>query len=64
MEKTVSLEEVRRVIADYMWSEGCSCCQNVEDHDREKLELAKLLKVEPYSDGSGADFSIYRTKKD
>lgn len=53
---------VRRAVAEYMYSEGCSCCRSVDEHDKNKKRLAKLLDVEPYSDGSGYDFSKYRRK--
>lgn len=54
-------EQIRTAIADYMRSEGCSCCENIEDHEKHKEILANLLDIEPYSDGSGFDFSKYRT---
>lgn len=53
---------IRQAIADYMQSEGCSCCQNVEAHREHKALLAKLLKVPPYSDGDGHDFNKFATK--
>ena len=56
----VSLEEVRRAVANYMRSEGCSCCQNYDAHKEHTEILGKLLKVKPYKDGSGYDFSKYR----
>ena len=55
-------EKIRRAVADYMYSEGCSCCQDVDAHREHKRILAELLDVEMYSDGSGYDFSKYRTK--
>jgi hypothetical protein len=56
-------KEVRQAIADYMRSEGCSCCQDRDSHIKHKERLAKLLRVSKYSDGSGYDFSKYQTKK-
>lgn len=53
-------KEMRRALADYMWSEGCSCCQG-SDHAAHAEALAKLLNVPKYPDGSGYDFSRYRT---
>lgn len=53
--------EVRRLLADYMWSEGCSCCQG-DNHDKHKAALAKLLKVPRYKDGSGYDFPRFISK--
>ena len=59
---TVSVEEVRAAVANYMRSEGCACCQNVAAHEKYTEVLAKLLDVEPYDDGSGYDFDKYATK--
>lgn len=54
------LFDLRQAVADYMYSEGCSCCQNIEAHKEHKKRLAELLDVEPYDDNSGYDFSKYR----
>lgn len=60
---TVKLrKEIRRALADYMWAEGCSCCRNMEKHAEASARLAKLLNVPAYPDGSGHDFSKYRSK--
>lgn len=56
------LKALRTAVADYMHSEGCSCCRNLEAHEQHEAALGKLLKVEKYSDGSGYNFSRYRTK--
>jgi len=53
--------EIRRLIADYMRSEGCSCCRNIEAHEKHAEVLAKVLKVRKYPDGSGYDFARYKT---
>ena len=53
---------MRRMVADYMQSEGCSCCQNHDEHAKHKAALAKILNVKKYSDGSGYDFTRYATK--
>lgn len=58
----VQRQRIRRAVADYIGSEGCSCCQG-SDHDTHKAILAKLLQVKKYPDSSGYDFSPYRTKK-
>lgn len=50
------LEAVRAALADYMLSEGCSCCQNTEKHKEAERVLAGLLDVPMYDDGSGYDF--------
>lgn len=56
------IKKLKTVIANYMSSEGCSCCQDTEAHKKHEEELAKLLGVEKYEDGSGYDFSKYRSK--
>lgn len=63
MTETTERAAIRTAVADYMASEGCSCCRDDEAHDNAKHILAKLLKVKKYSDGSGYDFSKYRSKK-
>lgn len=54
--------EVRQVIADYMRSEGCSCCQDIKAHSEHEKRIAELLDVAPYSDNIGFDFTPYRTE--
>lgn len=56
------LEEMRRLFADYVYSEGCECCQDIKPHDVAANKLGKLLDVEKYDDDSGYNFSKYRTK--
>lgn len=60
--ENVPVEEVRRLVADYMWSEGCSCCRDSEAHERHAAALGELLGVEKYEVGSGYAFSKYRTQ--
>ncbi len=55
--------EVRRAVADYMSSEGCSCCRNVPMHALNAEHLAELLRVPKYDDSSGFDFQRFRTAK-
>lgn len=57
------MPKIRQVVADYMFSEGCSCCENIDDHRKHKKRLGKLLNVEMYPDKSGYDFSKYRSPK-
>ena len=64
--KTVSmtidkLSAVREAVADYMRSEGCSCCRNQDAHDEAEKKLAELLRVPKYKDGSGYDFNRFST---
>lgn len=54
---------IREAIADYMQSEGCSCCQNIEAHEKHKKRLGKLLNVSMYEDKSGYNFRKYRSEK-
>lgn len=55
-------KQIRNALADYMASEGCSCCENTEEHKKAETRLAKLLRIPKYSDGSGYDFGKYETK--
>jgi hypothetical protein len=57
-------EILRRAVADYMGSEGCSCCRNVEAHKQHAAVLAKLLRVPKFSDNSGYAFFKFQTKKE
>lgn len=52
---------LRTAVADYMRSEGCSCCRDSEAHEAHTKALAQLLNVKQYPDGSGYDFGPYRT---
>lgn len=56
------IAEIRRAVADYIQSEGCSCCRNEEAHAEAAKRLAKLLRVEQYCDSSGFDFNRFATK--
>ncbi len=51
----VDVEKIKIAIANYIGSEGCSCCEG-SDHDDHKEKLGELLKVPKYSDNSGYDF--------
>jgi len=56
------LAEIRRAVADYMESEGCSCCRG-SDHPEHAKRLAKLLRVPKYSDGSGYNFGKFASPR-
>lgn len=56
-----TLLAVRRAVADYMASEGCSCCRNEEKHEDAARRLAGLLDVPMYDDGSGYDFYQFKS---
>ncbi len=58
----VKVVTIRRAIANYMRSEGCSCCQDYDNHEKYKARIGKLLNVPKYSDDSGYDFSQFRSK--
>ena len=53
---------LRKALAEYIHSEGCSCCENTKEHDKAATKLANLLNVPKYKDGSGHDFDRYRRK--
>ncbi len=55
-------KKMREAIANYMRSEGCSCCRDYDGHKVNEAALGKLLNVPKYKDGSGYDFSKYQTK--
>ena len=57
-EKQNEIKVIRKVVAEYISSEGCACCEE-DAHKDIKAELAKLLRVPKYKDGSGYDFSKY-----
>ena len=57
------IEQIRQAVADYMYSEGCSCCRDIEAHKQHEKRLAQLLDVPQYKDGSGYDFLKFRSNK-
>jgi hypothetical protein len=57
------LEKIRQAVADYMHSEGCACCRNIEAHERHQARLGELLDVPKYPDGSGHNFTPFCTVK-
>lgn len=59
----INLEQVRQAVADYMRSEGCSCCRSIDAHDEAKKRLAELLDVPMYEDNSGYDFYRFATPR-
>lgn len=52
--------EVRAAFAEYVYTEGCSCCRSDPEHDIAKSTLGRLLGVRKYADRSGYDFYRYR----
>jgi methionine aminopeptidase len=57
------IKQIREAVADYMKSEGCSCCSDIDGHKRHKAILARLLRVPKYKDGSGYDFGRFGSKE-
>ena len=57
----MNLKELRTAIADYMQSEGCSCCRDIDAHIKHRERLAKLLRLRKRDDWY--DFSPYRSKE-
>lgn len=55
---------LREEVANYMISEGCSCCENRSKHKKARERLASLLDVPQYEDGSGYDFYQFATNGD
>ncbi len=54
--------KIRSAVADYMRSDGCSCCRDIEAHERHEEVLAKMLDVPKYKDGSGHNFAKFKSK--
>lgn len=54
---------IRNLVADYMRTEGCSCCRDIEGHKKNTARLGKALDVPKYSDGSGYEFSGFASPK-
>jgi hypothetical protein len=57
-----NIHKIRRAVAEYIASEGCSCCRG-KDHDKHAAQLAQLLGVPQYEDGSGFDFYRFLPKR-
>ena len=57
------LQKIRQAVANYMYSEGCSCCRNIDSHAEAKEILGKLLRIQKFKDKSGYDFYRYVSKE-
>ena len=59
-------KKVREAVANYMVSEGCSCCQDYDQHKVHRQVLGELLDVEPqkssYDDEPYYNFYQYKSK--
>lgn len=62
MSKSIELGKIRTAIANYIESEGCSCCQD-ENHNEHQALIGRLLEVPKYSDGSGYNFTEFETEE-
>lgn len=56
-------DEILNALADYIASEGCSCCQNIDAHKAAATRLGKLLRVPKYKDWDGYNFYKFKTKE-
>ena len=52
------MQEIRRLVANYRESEGCSCCEG-DTHTEDRNSLCEFLGFEKYKDGSGYDYSKF-----
>lgn len=64
--KEAERKKIIQAVADYMGSEGCSCCQLIDEHRSHKNTLGKILGLKRTKDWYGKgehgyDFSKYRT---
>jgi len=60
--KTIEIEKIREAVANYMRSEGCSCCEG-HNHAKHREALAKLLDIPKYEDSSGYNFFQFSTEE-
>lgn len=51
-----TLQEVKKAFSDYVKSEGCSCCCDIDAHNEASIRIGELLGFEKYEDGSGYNF--------
>jgi hypothetical protein len=56
----IKTNKIKEALANYMQSEGCSCCQG-SNHDEHKKVLAELLNIPMYKDKSGYNFNKFAT---
>lgn len=49
------LEKIKYMVAEYMASEGCSCCES-SSHESDGEVLCEALGMPKFDDGSGYDF--------
>ncbi|MCK9273349.1 hypothetical protein M0P65_07475, partial [Candidatus Gracilibacteria bacterium] len=61
--KSIEIVKIRQAFADYVATEGCSCCRDIDGHEKALKQIATLLKMKKYKDGSGYDYSRYKSKE-
>lgn len=54
-------KEIRTMVADLIGASGCSCCRDDEGWYATIEKLGKALGVPKYEDGSGRDFTKFRS---
>jgi hypothetical protein len=59
----IDIKLIRKAVANYMRSEGCSCCRDIPAHEEHTRILAELLDVPMYDDESGYDFFKFSDKR-
>lgn len=55
-------KELRKALANYFASEGCSCCRG-NTHNEDRIKLAKLTGMSLYEYKSGVDYFKYLPKR-
>jgi hypothetical protein len=60
MTKAELIKQIRGAVADYIASEGCSCCQSRQPHEAAHARLGELLEIPKDKDGYRS-FWDYRT---
>lgn len=58
----IELIKIREAVANYIRTEGCSCCES-EEHPELREKIAELLHVTKYEDGSGYNFNQYASEE-
>ena len=61
-DKNLLIAEIREAFAYYRKSEGCSCCQDTNAHEKAESRLAELLGAAMYEDSSGVNWEQYIPK--
>lgn len=58
-------DALRDLVATLWCASGCSCCRDDDAWEKASHELAELLGIPKYDDGSGYDwYSVYDAAKD